>query len=115
MLAQRSASAAKEINELIRQSADGVRAGVELVEHAGVTMAHAVGEVQRVTQIIDEVNSAAGEQSAGIEQINIAISHIDQMTQKNTSLVESTHAASSALDQQGQRLSDVVSIFRTRG
>jgi len=110
-LAQRSASAAREIKDLIQNSTRTVDTGVELVTQVGETMEKVVGEVQRVALIISDITSATADQSDGVEQINITIAHIDEMTQRNASLVENTRAASSALDIQGQRLEDVTTVF----
>jgi hypothetical protein len=92
-LAQRSAAAAKEIKELIDDSVDKVGSGSKLVEQAGVTMSDIVDSVQRVTQIVGNIADASEEQSAGITQVNQAISQMDQGTQQNAALVEEAAAA----------------------
>jgi methyl-accepting chemotaxis protein len=111
-LAQRSAQAAREIKDLIQVSVTNVAAGTELVDRAGATMNDIVSSVQRVTDVIGEITSAASEQSAEIEQVNAAIGTLDQMTQQNAALVEESSAASDSLREQAQRLKDIVSVFK---
>ncbi len=112
LLAQRSATAAREIKSLIGVSVDRVDAGSKLVANAGSTMTELVASVQRVSHIIGEISSAAGEQSHGIGQINTAVARLDGMTQQNASLVEQSAAAAESLKDQAQRLSSVVGAFR---
>ena len=114
-LAQRSAAAAKEIKELIGDSVEKVEAGSKLVEHAGKTMDDIVASVQRVTDIMSEISSAGDEQSAGIEQINQAVSDMDTVTQQNAALVEEAAAAAEALQQQAAQLERVVGVFKLDG
>ncbi|SFG80450.1 methyl-accepting chemotaxis sensory transducer with TarH sensor [Duganella sp. CF458] len=111
-LAQRSAAAAKEIKQLIGDSVEKVGAGSRLVGEAGATMGEVVTSVQRVTDIISEISLATQEQSAGIDQINTAISQMDHVTQQNAALVEEAAAASAALEEQAARLMEVVSVFK---
>jgi len=111
-LAQRSASAAKEIKTLIDNSVSQVDIGSKLVEQAGSTMSDVVNSVKRVTDIVAEINSANQEQSEGIEQINMAITQMDEVTQQNAALVEEAAAASQSLQMQASKLSAVVSIFK---
>ncbi|MHA4867617.1 methyl-accepting chemotaxis protein [Duganella sp. PWIR1] len=111
-LAQRSAAAAKEIKELIGTSVGRVEEGSRLVGQAGDTMNEVVASVQRVTSIIGEISVASGEQRDGIEQISIAISQMDSVTQQNAALVEQAAAAADALQQQAASLSEAVSIFK---
>jgi methyl-accepting chemotaxis protein len=111
-LAQRSAAAAKDIKTLIDNSVERVEAGSRLVNEAGKTMHDIVDSVGRVTGIISEISAAGQEQTAGIEQINQAISQMDQVTQQNAALVEEAAAASEALQDQAARLASVVSIFK---
>ncbi|MEO8839164.1 MAG: methyl-accepting chemotaxis protein, partial [Herbaspirillum sp.] len=87
-LAQRSASAAKEIKQLISDSVEKVDCGTRLVDQAGSTMSEIVASVKRVTDIIGEISAASAEQTSGIEQINEAINQMDQVTQQNAALVE---------------------------
>ena len=111
-LAQRSAAAAKEIKQLISDSVEKVGAGSKLVSEAGATMGEVVTSVQRVTDIISEISLATQEQSAGIDQINIAIGQMDTVTQQNAALVEEAAAASAALEEQAGQLTEVVSVFK---
>ncbi|WP_343732987.1 methyl-accepting chemotaxis protein [Duganella sp.] len=114
-LAQRSASAAKEIKELIGTSVEKVEIGSKLVEQAGHTMDEVVASVQRVTDIMAEISTAGDEQSAGIEQINQAVSEMDTVTQQNAALVEEAAAAAEAMQNQAANLERVVSVFRIDG
>ena len=114
-LAQRSAAAASEIKQLIGASVAAVDGGVRQVEDAGRAMQEIVSGVQRVTDIIGEINAAASEQSAGIGQVNGAVGEIDRMTQQNAALVEESAAAAESLREQAARLSQVVQQFRLDG
>jgi methyl-accepting chemotaxis protein len=111
-LAQRAAGAAKEIKNLIGASSDRVDAGAALVQDAGASMAAIVDSVQRVADIIAEITSASTEQSEGISQVNIAVSHLDSMTQQNAALVEESAAAAESLKDQAGKLASVVSVFK---
>jgi len=111
-LAQRSASAAKEIKSLIDSSVTQVDIGSKLVAQAGSTMEDVVNSVKRVTDIVGEITSASQEQSDGIEQINLAITQMDEVTQQNAALVEEGAAAAQSLQEQASKLSKVVSIFK---
>jgi len=111
-LAQRSAAAAKEIKHLIDDSVTKVDAGARLVDEAGSTMDEIVHSVRSVTDIIGEISSASLEQTAGIEQINMAISQMDQVTQQNASLVEEAAAAAESLQEQAGKLARLVSVFK---
>jgi methyl-accepting chemotaxis protein len=111
-LAQRSATAAREIKSLIHDSAGKVEAGSELVSRAGKTMADIVAQVRRVSDLMSEITAATGEQSGGILQINTAVSQLDQTTQQNAALVEESAAASESLKCNGMRLLESVSVFR---
>ena len=111
-LAQRSAAAAKEIKTLINDSVEKVDAGGKLVDQAGETMADIVQSITRVTDIVSEIASASMEQTMGIEQINSAISQMDEVTQQNAALVEEAAAAAAALQEQAEILADVVSVFQ---
>ncbi|CAN5495352.1 methyl-accepting chemotaxis protein [soil metagenome] len=113
-LAQRSAEAAKEIKSLIGASVDKVELGARLVGNAGETMNEIVMSVQRVTDIIAEISSAASEQSDGIGQVSTAVSQLDQMTQQNAALVEESAAAAESLRSQAGKLSEVVGTFQLR-
>jgi len=111
-LAQRSASAAKEIKGLIDDSVAKVGSGSELVVRAGSTMDEVVTSVRHVADIVAEITAASGEQSDGISQVNLAINDMDQTTQQNAALVEQAAAAAEAMQEQAVRLSEVVSQFR---
>jgi methyl-accepting chemotaxis protein len=114
-LAQRSAAAAKEIKTLIGNSVEQVDAGSKLVGVAGETMEEIVGSIKRVADIVGEISAASMEQSAGIEQVNQAISQMDQVTQQNASLVEEAAAAAESLREQAGKLAQVVSVFKLGG
>jgi methyl-accepting chemotaxis protein len=111
-LAQRSAAAAKEIKTLIDASVEKVDNGTRLVEQAGTTMNEVVASVKRVTDVVAEISAASHEQSEGIEQINLAITQMDEVTQQNAALVEEAAAAAQSLQEQSNRLSDIVTVFR---
>jgi methyl-accepting chemotaxis protein len=114
-LAQRSASAAKEIKELISDSVNKTAEGTAQVEQAGKTMQEIVSSVQRVTDIMSEITAASVEQSAGIDQVNTAITSMDEVTQQNAALVEQAAAAAESLVEQAESLIDVVSSFKLSG
>lgn len=111
-LAQRSAAAAKEIKVLIGDSVDKVDAGSKLVNAAGATMTDVVASVKRVTDIMVEITLAGQEQSAGIGQVNQAITQMDQVTQQNAALVEEAAAAADSMQAQARELLAVVSMFK---
>jgi len=111
-LAQRSASAAKEIKALITDSVDKVDSGSRLVGQAGATMEDIVQSVRRVADIMAEITAATSEQSAGIEQIHQAISQMDQVTQQNAALVEEAASAAQSLQESAAGLAEQVSVFR---
>ncbi len=112
ILAQRSATAAKEIKSLIDDSVNKVTEGSKLVGEAGITMDEIVVSVQRVSDVISEITAASQEQTAGIDQINVAIIQMDNVTQQNASLVEEAAAAAEAMQDQARKLSEVVSVFK---
>ncbi|QEK93528.1 HAMP domain-containing protein [Achromobacter insolitus] len=111
-LAQRSAQAAKEIKGLIEDSVTKVGAGSQQVERAGATMQEIVASVKRVTDIMGEISAASEEQSSGIDQVNRAVSQMDEVTQQNAALVEEAAAAAGSLQEQAQRLAEAVSVFK---
>ena len=113
-LAQRSAQAAKEIKGLIDDSVSKVDVGSTLVESAGETMGEIVSAVTRVTDIMGEIASASDEQSRGIDQVGLAVSEMDRVTQQNASLVEESAAAAAALEEQASRLTQAVTVFRIK-
>ena len=111
-LAQRSAQAAKEIKTLIDDSVNRVDAGSRQVGTAGETMADIVSAVVRVTDIMGEISSASDEQSRGIDQIGLAVTEMDRVTQQNASLVQESAAASASLEEQASLLSQAVAVFK---
>ena len=111
-LAQRSAAAAKEIKELIGNSVGKVEHGTQLVDEAGRTMEEIVTSVKRVTDIMSEIMAASQEQSGGIEQVNQAITQMDQVTQQNAALVEEAAAAAQSLEEQARTLAQAVAVFK---
>jgi methyl-accepting chemotaxis protein len=114
-LAQRSASAAKDIKGLIDDSVQKVQMGSELVDKAGQTMEEIVQSISRVTQIMNQISHASEEQSIGIAQVNDAITQMDQVTQQNAALVEEAAAAAESMQEQSAKLADVVSVFKLDG
>jgi len=111
-LAQRSAAAAKEIKSLIGDSVEKVEGGSKLVAQAGQTMEEIVTSIKRVTDIMSEITAASQEQSQGIEQVNTAITQMDEVTQQNAALVEEAAAAAESLEEQAQSLSVSVATFK---
>ena len=111
-LAQRSAGAAKEIKELIGNSVEQVDIGAKLVQQAGATMEEVVASVRRVTDIMGEITSASSEQSIGIDQVNTAITQMDEVTQQNAALVEQSAAAAASMQEQAARLAEVALSFK---
>ena len=114
-LAQRSATAAREIKQLIDGSASQVAEGGKLARQAGVTVEEIVGGIGKVSGIVAEIASASREQSTGIEQTHQAVSEMDQITQNNAALVEEVAATAASLKDQAAALEQVVSRFRLRG
>jgi methyl-accepting chemotaxis protein len=111
-LAQRSATAAREIKALIGDSVTQVNTGTALVQQAGATIEEVVASVARVTDIMAEITAASREQSAGIDQVNAAITQMDQSTQQNAALVEEAAAAASSMQEQSARLDALMRRFR---
>ncbi|WP_395300394.1 methyl-accepting chemotaxis protein II [Enterobacter sp. ECC-175] len=111
-LASRSANAAKEIKALIEDSVSRVDTGSVLVESAGETMNDIVNAVTRVTDIMGEIASASDEQSRGIDQVALAVSEMDRVTQQNAALVQESATAAAALEEQASLLRQAVSAFR---
>jgi methyl-accepting chemotaxis protein len=114
-LAQRAASAAKEIKVLIGESSGHVETGARLVETAGGTMQDIVQQVRQVAELIAEIGTATEQQSQGIGEVSQAVSQLDQVTQQNAALVEESTAAAESLSQQARRLTEVVGAFRLNG
>lgn len=113
-LAQRSATAAKEINELISKSVEQIESGVRLVDVAGQTMEEIVKSVKQAATIMGEISSASVAQRTGIEQIHGEIAQIDNVTQQNAALVEQASAAAGSLQEQSQTLAEAVKIFQVK-
>ncbi|WP_408506008.1 methyl-accepting chemotaxis protein [Paraburkholderia sediminicola] len=113
-LAQRSSSAAKEIKDLIATSVDKIRDGSALAGEAGKTMTEVTQAVARVTDIMSEIAAASTEQSRGIEQVNLAITQMDNVTQQNAALVEEAAAASRSMEDQGEQLNEAVAFFQVK-
>ncbi len=111
-LAQRSATAAREIKQLIADSADKVRNGNSQVEAAGQTMSELVQSVQQVSTLIREISSASAEQRSGISGVSASVSQLDQATQQNAALVEQAAAAAAQMSQQSGDLAAAVAVFR---
>lgn len=114
-LAQRSASAAKEIKDLITDSVSKTTEGTKQVEQAGQTMTEIVSSVQRVTDIMGEITAASQEQSSGIDQVNQAVTSMDEVTQQNAALVEQAAAAAESLVEQATTLMETVGNFKLNG
>jgi len=112
-LAHRSAEAAKEIKSLIGESIGNVETGQKLVDAAGETMTRVVASVAEVTQVLGDISLASREQSAGIQEINQAISQVDSVTQQNAALVEEAAGAAEAFQYEAQQLVKVVGRFKT--
>jgi methyl-accepting chemotaxis protein len=111
-LAHRSAKAAKEIKQLIQDSAERVATGSALAETAGATMTDIVASVHKVTAIIGDISAASAEQEHGILQVNTAISDMDDVTQQNAALVEEAAAAAEAMQTQARELAELVGSFK---
>lgn len=111
-LAQRSATAAKEIKELIQDSVGKVREGSALVDASGQTLEEIVQSVNKVSNIVSEIAFASQEQSQGIGQVGQAVNQMDQTTQQNAALVEQAAAAAESLDEQSRAMVDLIGFFR---
>ncbi len=111
-LAQRSASAAKEIKLLIEDSVGKVESGAKLVDQAGQTMEEIVTSVKRVTDIMAEITAASQEQSSGIEQVGRAVTQMDEVTQQSAARMEEAAAIAENLEEQAKKLATAVSTFR---
>ncbi|WGG53242.1 methyl-accepting chemotaxis protein [Rugamonas sp. DEMB1] len=111
-LAQRSATAAREIKKLINDSAEKIDSGSQLAKSAGATMHEVVQSVQRVTAIMASISQASADQESGIEQINLALTEMDGATQHNAAMVEEAAGAAEAMHQQANKLTTLVSHFK---
>ncbi len=112
-LAQRSAAAAKEIKELIKDSVQKVQDGSKLVDESGRTLTEIVEAVSSVNDIISSISSASQEQASGIEQVNKAVAQMDQMTQSNAALVEQAASSSESMEEQASKLLELMQFFKT--
>jgi methyl-accepting chemotaxis protein len=111
-LSQRSAAAAKEIKALINESVGRVQAGSVLVDESGAALADIVDSVKKVTDIVAEIAAASQEQSSGIDQVNRAVTQMDEVTQQNAALVEEASAAARAMQEQADELRQQMAFFR---
>lgn len=111
-LAQRSASAAKEIKELISDSVEKVEEGARYVDESGAALGEIMAAVEKVSVIISEIASAGQEQATGIDQVNSAVSQMDEGTQQNAALVEQVAAASQSMEEQAHQLQRLVNFFK---
>ena len=114
-LAQRSAGAAKEIKTLIQDSVEKVEDGSRLVDQSGQTLGEIVASVKKVSDIIAEIAAASQEQSSGIDQVNKAVTQMDEVTQQNAALVEEAAAASESMDEQARGLQKLMEFFKADG
>src|SRR5579883_1007774 len=112
-LAQRSAQAAKDIKDLIINSSGEVQEGVGLVNEAGTSLAEIMASIKQVADIVAEIAAASQSQSSGIDQINRALTQMDEVTQQNSALVEENAASAKTLERQAKIMSDRVAFFRT--
>ncbi|NVD96904.1 PAS domain-containing methyl-accepting chemotaxis protein [Massilia sp. BJB1822] len=113
-LAHRSATAAKEVKQLIDLSISKVDAGTALTSNAGSTMSEVIESVERVTHVMDEISSATQQQSHGIVQVNQAVNQIDDITQQNAALVEQAAAAARSLAQQAEWVAQAMAVFKLK-
>ncbi|HMB20511.1 MAG TPA: methyl-accepting chemotaxis protein, partial [Spirochaetota bacterium] len=114
-LAQRSANASKEINELIQDSVDKVERGTELVNRSGEALREIIEGIKQVNNIVSEIAAASEEQRQGVDQINVAVADMDTMTQQNAALVEETASASEEMANQAQELVGMMERFVISG
>ncbi|WP_419796601.1 MAG: methyl-accepting chemotaxis protein [Terasakiella sp.] len=113
-LAQRSGEAAKDIKNLILDSNQQVRNGVKLVGDTGESLEDIVNSIKRVADIVSEIAAASREQASGVDQINSAITQMDEMTQQNAALVEESSASARSLEDQSEKMMQLISFFETR-
>jgi methyl-accepting chemotaxis protein len=111
-LAQRSSQAAKDIKDLITNSNSQVKDGVDLVNKAGTALTEIVGSIKKVASVVSDIAAASAEQATGIEQVNKALTQMDEVTQQNSALVEENAATAKTLEQQAKTMDDEVSLFR---
>ncbi|SUX68252.1 methyl-accepting chemotaxis protein II [Citrobacter braakii] len=111
-LAQRSASSAKEISELVAKAAISVKEGVEIAENSGAMMADIAKAIRNINVLMEDISGASGEQSRGIEQIRVAVTQMEQVTQQNASLVEEIAATTGSVEELSAMLSQAVAVFQ---
>jgi methyl-accepting chemotaxis protein len=111
-LAQRSAQAAREITDLVKESVDKVQHGSEIVARAGATISDVVEQVRHVADLVEGIGAATREQQQGISQVGLAVTQLDQVTQSNAALVEQSTAAADNLNAQAAQLVTLVGAFR---
>ena len=112
-LAQRSAQAAKDIKDLINESSGQVKGGVELVNQTGESLKEIVESIRKVADIVAEISAASNEQSTGADEINSAITQMDEMTQQNSALVEENASAAKTMSDQAARMNQRMRFFNT--
>ena len=112
-LAQRSAGAAKEIKGLIEKSVENAEQGISMARDAGEKVKESMDAIEQTAQLVREISSSSEEQSAGVSQINIAVTQMDQVTQQNAVLVEESASSADELASRAANLRDAVSVFRT--
>ena len=111
-LAQRSASAAKEIKGLTQNSSKEVESGVKLVRDTGQALKTIGGFITQINHHMDSIATSAKEQSIGLSEVNVAVNRMDQTTQQNATMVQQSTAASDSLAQQAQKLRELIAQFR---
>ena len=114
-LAQRSATAAKQSNELIQNSVQEVRSGTAFVNETGAALMEIVDSIIHVGTIVGHITSASNEQSAGISQVNQAVSQMDDITQQNAALAEQAAAGSMAMSEQAAKMTHLLNFFKING
>jgi methyl-accepting chemotaxis protein len=113
-LAQRSATAAREIKDLIKDSVAKVQDGTKLVDESGQHLTDIVSAAKKVADIIGEISSASQQQASGLDQVNDAIAHMDETTQQNAAMAEETSAVAASMSQQAKKLTELIAVFRVR-
>ena len=111
-LAQRASQAAKDIKDLITNSNCQVKEGVDLVNRAGAALTEIVGSIKKVADIVADITNASIEQSTGIEQVNNALTQMDEVTQQNSALVEENAATAKTLEHQAKAMDERIAVFR---
>jgi methyl-accepting chemotaxis protein len=111
-LAQRSATAAREIKELIQDSVSKVQDGTKLVDESGRHLTDIVSAAKKVADIIGEISSASQQQASGLDQVNGAITQMDESTQQNAAMAEETSAVAVSMSEQARKLTDMISVFK---